>query len=203
MRRRSVLLAVMAAPLFPSLASCGPGKSSGASSSNGASSAGTRSLVFDKATYSTKTTTVSTAAGDRKVTYHFYEAIPYVAHPVDVAYQSLNIRVPVSIDGASVYATDAPILLDINVGGYMSSSVSGSGGGMPGGGALSALLGASGDSPLYDSYLKVIGAADTSDGPRRRQWHRRGPSVLPERISGECRMNGGRDQMFEQTWPLR
>ncbi|MGW5654984.1 subtype B tannase [Streptomyces humi] len=31
------------------------------------------------------------------------------------------------------------------------------------GGALSALLGASGDSPLYDTYLKEIGAAETSD----------------------------------------
>jgi hypothetical protein len=31
------------------------------------------------------------------------------------------------------------------------------------GGALSALLGASGDSPLYDSYLKELGAADASD----------------------------------------
>ncbi|MFJ3892996.1 subtype B tannase [Streptomyces sp. NPDC090083] len=31
------------------------------------------------------------------------------------------------------------------------------------GGALSALLGASGDSPLYDPYLKALGAADASD----------------------------------------
>ncbi|WP_369242331.1 subtype B tannase [Streptomyces sp. R21] len=31
------------------------------------------------------------------------------------------------------------------------------------GGALSALLGASGDSPLYDKYLKELGAADASD----------------------------------------
>ncbi|MDW4908797.1 subtype B tannase [Streptomyces sp. ADMS] len=31
------------------------------------------------------------------------------------------------------------------------------------GGALSTLLGASGDSPLYDSYLEAIGAADASD----------------------------------------
>ena len=31
------------------------------------------------------------------------------------------------------------------------------------GGALSALLGASGDSPMYDAYLKQIGAADASD----------------------------------------
>ncbi|MGY4977549.1 subtype B tannase [Streptomyces sp. 900105755] len=31
------------------------------------------------------------------------------------------------------------------------------------GGALSALLGASGDSPIYDTYLKELGAADASD----------------------------------------
>jgi len=31
------------------------------------------------------------------------------------------------------------------------------------GGALSALLGASGNSPLYDSYFKEIGAADAAD----------------------------------------
>ena len=35
--------------------------------------------------------------------------------------------------------------------------------GVSAGGALSALLGASGNSPLYDSYLKEIGAADADD----------------------------------------
>ena len=35
--------------------------------------------------------------------------------------------------------------------------------GVSAGGALSALLGASGNSPLYDSYLKEIGAADAAD----------------------------------------
>jgi hypothetical protein len=35
--------------------------------------------------------------------------------------------------------------------------------GVSAGGALSALLGASGNSPLYDSYLKEIGAADAED----------------------------------------
>jgi hypothetical protein len=35
--------------------------------------------------------------------------------------------------------------------------------GVSAGGALSALLGASGNSPLYESYLKEIGAADTQD----------------------------------------
>jgi hypothetical protein len=201
-----------------------------------------------------------------------------VANPVNATYQSLNVSVPVEIDGKAVDATDAPILLNNGIGGYLSSSVAsatgiGSGGGgggappagagptasasasasatatatatatalagatssspttnwnnatlalaagyvvvepgargrdlvdsagdyygvapaaivdlkaavryvrynkgrIPGntdrivssgisaGGALSTLLGASGDSPLYDSYLKALGAADASD----------------------------------------
>lgn len=35
--------------------------------------------------------------------------------------------------------------------------------GVSAGGALSSLLGASGDSPVYDSYLEELGAADASD----------------------------------------
>jgi hypothetical protein len=60
---------------------------------------------------------------------------------VDVRYQALNVSVPVEIDGVAVDASSAPILLDINVGGYTSSPVSGGagggagGGGAPGGGA--------------------------------------------------------------------
>lgn len=66
---------------------------------------------------------VETAAGSKTVAYRFYKAIPYVANPVDVAYQSLNLSVPVSIDGVVVDASAAPILLAIMVGGYMPSSV--------------------------------------------------------------------------------
>jgi hypothetical protein len=268
--RRSVLMAIVMSPLVPVIASCGQGQSSGSTSSGSASSGSSgasRSLVFDPKAYTTKTKTVSTSAGDTKVTYHFYSAITYCAKPVDATYQTLNVSVPVSIDGKAVEATNAPILLDLNIGGYMSSSVSGGStgsGGMPGGGmpppgmpppggsnggvasgsgamtgggqavsngdlalaagyvvvspgargrdnvtsagkyygkapaaivdlkaavryvrankgripgntdwivssgnsaggALSALLGASGDSPLYDTYLTAIGAADASD----------------------------------------
>ncbi len=224
------------------------------------------SLVFPKNSYTTKTKTVSTSSGTKTVTYRYYHAIPYVAHPVDVTYQSMDVSVPVKINGAAIDARNAPILFDITVGGYMSASVSRSGmpgqgapgggtppsgatggmpGGMPGGqagapsgagdngsnsdlalgagyvvvtpgargrdnvtssgkyygkapaaivdlkaavrylranhgvvpgntnwiistgasagGALSALLGASGDSPLYDAYLAQLGAANSSD----------------------------------------
>ncbi|CAL9629811.1 subtype B tannase [Streptomyces sp. enrichment culture] len=229
-------------------------------------------LVFDQDAFTTLTTTVTDAAGDEhEVTYRFYRAITYVTKPVDEKYQSLNISVPVKIDGKPVDASGAPILFANSVGGYMPSSVAeatGVGGGMGGGpapdgapsasaapsassgsgtesgssaqlaggkmvslpqlglaagyvvvepgargrtlknsageyygtapaaivdlkaavrylrankgrvpgnverifstgtsagGALSALLGASGDSPLYEKYLKEIGAADASD----------------------------------------
>jgi len=222
-------------------------------------------LSFDPEAFTELTETITTDSGDRKVTYRFWKAIPYVANPVDVAYQSLNVSQPVAIDGVALDATNAPILFANSVGGYMPSSVAeaegiGGGGmtGMPGGagggtapagevatggnammnrgemvsnaklalaagyvviepgargrtltdangtyygvapaaivdlkaavryvrhnagripgntdwivssgtsagGALSALLGASGDSPLFAPYLAEIGAADASD----------------------------------------
>ncbi|WP_328496456.1 alpha/beta hydrolase [Streptomyces sp. NBC_00414] len=250
-------------------------QASGESGTKASSASG--GLVFDKDAYTELTTTITDAAGDdHEVKYHFYKAITYVTEPVDERYQSLNVSVPVEIDGTAVDATGAPILLANAVGGYMPSSVAdatGVGGagmtGAPGGasagasaapsasasasasggvqsggnamldgrgemvnlgklalatgyvvvepgargrtlvdssgtyygtapaaivdlkaavrylrankgrvpgntdrivssgtsagGALSALLGASGDSPLYDAYLKEIGAADASD----------------------------------------
>ncbi|MFC9291859.1 subtype B tannase [Streptomyces sp. NPDC057052] len=244
---------------------------SSASSSSGPDSPG--SLAFDPDAYTELTTTVTDTEGtEHSVTYHFWRAITYVAKPVDEKYQSLNVSVPVKIDGTAVDASDAPILFANSVGGYMPSSVADAtgvggpaggpmgGGGAPGGpsaptaspspsasnatgdtnatggalntnqllalaagyvvvepgargrtlknsageyygvapaaivdlkaavryvrankgripgdtdrivsagtsagGALSSLLGASGDSPLYAPYLKEIGAADASD----------------------------------------
>ncbi|MFG2120749.1 subtype B tannase [Streptomyces sp. NPDC048710] len=233
-----------------------------------ASSASADSLVFDPDGYTKLTTAVTDTDGtDHVVTYHFWKAITYVANPVDTTYQSLNVSVPVEIDGTAVDASGAPILFANSVGGYMPSSVadatgiggaSMAGGGAPGGmpsgsaapsasapggstnaaggalntnqllalaagyvvvepgargrtlknsdgeyygtapavivdlkaavryvrfnkgripgnvdrivsagtsagGAVSALLGASGDSPLYDRYLRELGAADASD----------------------------------------
>jgi hypothetical protein len=196
-------------------------------------------LLFPKDDFAVETMRVQTAAGERLVTYRLYAHLPYVAKPVDIQYESLNVMVPVEVDGVAVDATGAPIVLANSVGGYMSvnnhvgdmrgprgeGSVGGrhaelalakgyvvvwpgcrgrdnqaadgtyygkapaaivdlkaavrylrhNRGVMPGdpelivstgcsaGGALSALLGASGDSPLFDSYLADIGAADESD----------------------------------------
>ncbi|MFH9084444.1 subtype B tannase [Streptomyces sp. NPDC017673] len=242
-----------------------------AEAAGGSSASPSDALVFDPDAYTELTTTVTDTAGaEHSVTYHFWKAITYVADPVDAKYQSLNVSVPVEIDGTAVDASDAPILFANSVGGYMPSSVAdatgigggGTGGGVPGGvpsggaaptaspsapgangdtnatggalarnqllalaagyvvvepgargrtlknsageyygvapaavvdlkaavryvrsnkgripgdtdrivsagtsagGALSALLGASGDSPLYERYLKELGAADASD----------------------------------------
>ncbi len=81
------------------------------------------SLDFNPEAFETLTTTITTAAGDVTVTYRFYKAIPYVAKPVDVAHQSLNISVPVQINGKDIDASKAPILFANSVGGYMPSSV--------------------------------------------------------------------------------
>jgi hypothetical protein len=199
-------------------------------------------LLFPKDNFTVETKTVKTSTGEKKVTYRSYMHITYVAKPVDKDYQSLNVSVPVEIDGKVIDTKNAPIFFDIGVGGYMSvnnaksaaarpgggpvnnSSVSGRAdlamaagyvivtpgcrgrdnkaadgtyygkapaaivdlkaavrfirhnkGIIPGntdriisvgcsaGGALSALLGTSGNSPLYDSYLRETGAADAAD----------------------------------------
>ncbi|MFE9809512.1 subtype B tannase [Streptomyces sp. NPDC005227] len=96
------------------------------------------SLVFDKDAYTELTATITDAEGtDHEVVYHFWKAVTYVADPVDEKYQSLNVSVPVRIDGTAVDATDAPVVLANSVGGYMPSSVADAtgvgGGGMTGG----------------------------------------------------------------------
>ncbi|MHC3469259.1 subtype B tannase [Streptomyces sp. 7R007] len=267
-KRRSVVLGIGATAGVAAVGGIALNANASGSSSSSSSS---NSLVFDPDAYTKLTTTVTDTNGDdHEVTYHFWKAITYVAKPVDETYQSLNVSVPVEIDGKAVDASDAPILFANSVGGYMPSSVAdatgiggggmGAGGGMPSGapsasasssasapgangntnatggalatnqllalaagyvvvepgargrtlknssgeyygtapaaivdlkaavryiksnkgripgdvdrivsagtsagGALSSLLGASGDSPIYDSYLEEIGAADASD----------------------------------------
>ena len=98
--------------------------SANASGTGSKSSGASDSLVFDKDAYTELTTTITDADGtDHTVVYHFWKAITYVASPVDEKYQSLNVSVPVKIDGKAVDATDAPIVLANSVGGYMPSSV--------------------------------------------------------------------------------
>ncbi|MFJ4333033.1 MULTISPECIES: subtype B tannase [unclassified Streptomyces] len=268
-RRRSVVVGIGATAGAAAIG--GVALTAQAESKKGGPSA-SGALVFDQDAFTTLTATITDAAGDEhEVTYRFYRAITYVTKPVDEKYQSLNISVPVKIDGKPVDASGAPILFANSVGGYMPSTVAeatGVGGGMGGGpapdgapsasaapsassgsgtesgssaqlaggkmvslpqlglaagyvvvepgargrtlknsageyygtapaaivdlkaavrylrankgrvpgnverifstgtsagGALSALLGASGDSPLYEKYLKDIGAADASD----------------------------------------
>jgi hypothetical protein len=217
-------------------------------------------LLFPRDRFTEETRTVRTSSGEKTVTVHSYRRIPYVANPVDKDYQSLDVTVPVRVDGRAVDASRAPVLLAVGVGGYMSVNNAGlsgtagrmgappegrtggppagrekagprgagsisrntdlalaagyvvvspgcrgrdnraadgtyygkapaaivdlkaavryirhNAGVMPGspdwivttgvsaGGALSALLGASGNSRLYDTYLKEVGAADADD----------------------------------------
>lgn len=265
MKRRTVISGIAAAAAAPTATAFSAAPASAALPAAGSAAAATTntsddkvSLVFDKDDYSVLTTTITTGSGDHSVTYHFYKAVTYVAKPVDATYQSLNISVPVEIDGTAVDASHSPIMLANIMGGYSSSStasatgvgytppiIGGPGGGGAGGGngagdgstarqnnalyalangwvvvepgvrgrdnvasdgtyygkapacivdlkaavrylrfnrhrisgntdwivsgggsagaALSSLLGASGDSPLYHSYLKEIGAAEESD----------------------------------------
>lgn len=102
--------------------------------SSSAQTAPTDPLLFPKDQFKIKTTTVKTASGEKKVTYRLYQHIPYVARPVDKAYESLDVKVPVAIDGVPVDASHAPILFVVAIGGYMSSSnfKPGGPGGMPG-----------------------------------------------------------------------
>ncbi|PZO85436.1 MAG: Tat pathway signal sequence domain protein, partial [Acinetobacter johnsonii] len=81
------------------------------------------SLKFDPAKFTEVSKAISIGEAEHQVKYRFYKAIPYVSKPVDTTYQSLNISVPVEIDGKAVDAQRAPILFANKVGGYMPSSV--------------------------------------------------------------------------------
>ncbi|MER6123112.1 subtype B tannase [Streptomyces sp. NPDC001795] len=136
MQRRSVLKTMTGAALIPVVAGCTDSGSGSSSPSSSSSSSKTYSLDFNSSSYTTLTKTVNTGSGSKKVTYRFYKNNVYVQHPVNYKYQSLNVSVPVAIDGKAVDATRAPIMFAINVGGYTSSSTWGAtaqGGGMSAG----------------------------------------------------------------------
>ncbi|MEV0638733.1 subtype B tannase [Streptomyces sp. NPDC050619] len=174
-KRRSVVVGIgatagVAAVGGIALSAQAASETSGTSGSSGASeTSGTPSsdaLVFDPDAYTELTTTITDAGGtDRAVVYHFWKAITYVANPVDETYQSLNVSVPVKIDGKAVDASDAPIVLANSVGGYMPSSVAdadgvGGGGiaGLPPGSSASA-------SPSASAPAGGGGGVDTSKMP--------------------------------------
>ena len=133
MHRRSVLKTMAGAALIPVVAGC-----SSSSTSSSSSSSTTYSLDFDTSSPKTLTKTVSIGSKSVTVKYKFYSNNVYVKHPVDYKYQSLNVSVPIEIDGKTIDATSAPIMFAINVGGYTSSSTYGAtaqGGGVSAGNA--------------------------------------------------------------------
>jgi hypothetical protein len=131
LQRRTVLKMLAGGAAIPVIAGC-----AGSSSSNASTASKASSLAFDADSYTTETKTVNIGGSTRKIKYRFYRNNIYVQHPVNYKYQSLNVSVPVEIDGKAVDATGAPIMFSINVGGYTSSSswgATGQGGGMSGG----------------------------------------------------------------------
>jgi len=73
-------------------------------------------LLFPADRYTVETMRVMTSAGGKEVTYRSYMHLPYVAAPVDEEYQSLDVKVPVRVDGVAVDVTDVPILLANSIG---------------------------------------------------------------------------------------
>lgn len=70
----------------------------------------------------------------KDIEYRLYEELCYVQKPVDVKYQTMNVKVPVSIDGRSIDTTNAPIFFGIGCAGFLSSTASSGGSfGVPGG----------------------------------------------------------------------
>ncbi len=83
---------------------------------------GDDTLEFPVNDYTEQTLTVTISAGQMNVTYRLYRHIAYVTNPVDLDYQSLDVAVPVTINGQVIDATNAPIVLLVYNGGYMASS---------------------------------------------------------------------------------
>ena len=88
-------------------------------------------LQFDRARFTLETARF----GGKTVVYRFYQDICYVAQPVDVTYQTLNIKEPVEINGKPVDCSGAPVFFGIGCAGFLSSTASSGGSfGMPEGG---------------------------------------------------------------------
>jgi hypothetical protein len=77
-------------------------------------------LLFPKDNFTVETKIIKTSSGEKKVTYHSYMHILYVAKPIDKDFQSLDVSFPVKIDGVTIDAKNAPIFFAIGIGGYMS-----------------------------------------------------------------------------------
>lgn len=179
------------------------GTSSSAGSSGAVGPGG--ALTFDPNAFTEKTTTVTTGAGDKQVTYRFYGPITYVAKPVNAEYQSLIISVPTSIDGKAVDATNAPIVFANSVGGYMPASVkdaTGVGGSMGSGMGGAGMSGAPGGMPsgampsgAQPSGAEPSGEMPSGEMPGTSETPQGSSSPSSEVQSGGNAMLGGAGQM--------
>lgn len=77
-------------------------------------------LAFPPQGFVEETLTVKTDAGEQTITVHRWNHLLYVSKPVDADYQSLDVQVPVAINGKPIDASGAPIVLNIKIGGYRS-----------------------------------------------------------------------------------
>ena len=75
-------------------------------------------LRFDPAAFTMQEVEVE----GKKVAYKEYKSICYCTNPVDDDYESLDIRVPVSVDGKAIDCTDSPVLFAVNVAGYTATA---------------------------------------------------------------------------------
>ena len=78
-------------------------------------------LLFPKDKFTEETVTVKTATGEKKVVVRNYRHLLYVTKPVDKNYESLDVQVPVSIDGKAIDPSNSPIVFMVGVAGYTSS----------------------------------------------------------------------------------
>lgn len=82
-------------------------------------------LVFQKEKFTLGKKTFSNVTGIHEVTYKHYADVIYVSKPVAPEIQCMTIDVPVTVDNQPVDCTNAPILLAIRFGGYMTSKSGG------------------------------------------------------------------------------
>ena len=189
-KRRSVVIGIGATAGAAAVG--GIALSAQASSDKNTSSA-SGTLAFDPDGYTKLTTTITDADGtDHDVTYHFWKAITYVANPVDETYQSLNVSVPVEIDGTAVDATNAPILFANSVGGYLPSSVAEATG--VGGGGMSGAPGGTGGASASASAAPSASASASASSSSRSS-SSSGSSSGEVQSGGNAMLNGQGEQV--------
>lgn len=80
----------------------------------------TDALRFNKENYTIETCSYK----GTEIVYRYYKDLCYVEKPVDVTYQTINIKEPISIDGKTVDCSKAPMIFALGCAGFLSSIAS-------------------------------------------------------------------------------